>query len=224
MKRLLLLSVMFAVCFAAQAQKRQAAEPPPAAPPPAYAAAPPPPANNNSNGTASPEEVCRAVITFLNEQLKGGYDSFIGSLYSETTDLLTIKKYNSKINFPVAQRTLIEEKNDLQPYRKAEVLMLEQSSTTGEVSEAMKGYYDQINTLFKACLESNKFEYANPGYDPAHLHKSKATFSKKIPDQSNSLFSDLQSGNTLVVEVNIDQDKNKDGSFTNSIYVIFKRQ
>lgn len=217
MKRTIFLLSVLLMCFTAIAQPKRAV-PPPADPPPA--------AQSNVAGTASADDVCKAVISFLNEQLKGNYDSYLDGVFSDVKgDFLKIKRYKSKINFPLATRTLIEEKNDLVPYRKAEVLMLEEAAPKdGEVSAAMQGYYDQINALLKDCLESNKFEYANPAYDPAKMYKSKATFSRQIPSQSGGMLSNLQTGNTLVAEVHIEQDKSKDGSRANRLYIIFKRQ
>lgn len=103
--------------------------------------------------------------------------------------------------------------------------MLEENTSDETVSSAMLQYYEQINTILKACLEPNQFKYENPGYDPVHLYKNKATLSRELPSQSKSMSSNLRMGNTIVAEVHIEQYKRKDGQgYDNFLSIVFKRQ
>lgn len=172
-------------------------------------------------GAVTAQDVCNSVLAFLNEMGQNNFKNFLSTLISSETVMgMQVRKYNSGTPFPQAKKIVISDTNSLQQFRDAEILMLEESTSSNAISEQMKIYYNQANAILKLCLEAQKFTTNNPADDMLKRHKMSADYRFQIP--SRSPFGNMQSGNTMVVETYIDQ-KAEGSGFKTLFYIRFKR-
>jgi hypothetical protein len=174
--------------------------------------------------TVSPEELCGAAMGFLNELITGSqYEKVLGSIYSKSSFYGSEwREYNSTENFPLAKRTTIVDTNSLSSYRSAKALMLSQTLPTAKIGKDMLHFFDALSSLLEKCLVPQKYEY-DLSPQLVEIHVLKLSFHKEMPSTDKGLFSSLQFGNHIELEVYIDQAKNKDGTFTNELYLRFER-
>jgi len=174
--------------------------------------------------TVSPQELCEAATGFLNELITGSqYQKILGSIYSKSSGYgMEMREYNATENFPLGKRTTIVDTNGLSNYRSAKVLLISETFPTPGIGKDMVKFFDAISTLLEKCLVPQKYEF-DLSPQLVKLHELKLSFHKELPSKEKSLFSNLQFGNRIELEVYIDQAKNKDGTFTNELYLRFRR-
>ncbi len=205
MRKLILPVLLLANCFFAKAQS---------APPPAA----------DSKQTVNPQEICEGALGFLNQLGTGEeFKKALGSISYQSNELgLKYREYNSLEKFPYAQKTIIVDTNGLSRHRQAKALMFSETTSSDQLSKNAVGYFNAMGKLFETCLTPQKFE-ADYSAQTVKMHVIKMAYRFKMPSQSNGPFSSLQFGNTLVLEIYIDQQKNADATYTYDFYLHFKR-
>ncbi|MEO7531887.1 MAG: hypothetical protein ABIS69_10760 [Sediminibacterium sp.] len=174
--------------------------------------------------SVTPREICDAALGFLNQLSSGAqFSKVIGTIaYKSNSYGMEYREYNSLQNFPGAKKTTIVDTSGLSHYRSAKALMYTETVSSNKLTKDAAKYFDIISEMLKNCLVPQKFE---EDYSPqlVKLHELKMAFRYKMPSKDAGPFSNMQMGNTLVLEVYIDQTKNMDGTFTNEVYLHFKR-
>ncbi|MES2373713.1 MAG: hypothetical protein V4557_14130 [Bacteroidota bacterium] len=204
MKKLILPVFLLANCFFANAQS-----------------APPPTAD--SKQTVNPQEICEASLGILNLISTTGFGKLLGSIVYESKEMgLNFREYNSLEKFPYAQKTIIVDTNGLNRHRQLKALMFSETTSSDQLSKNAVGYFNAVGKLFETCLTPQKFE-ADYSAQTVKLHAIKMAYRYKMPSKDNGPFSSLQFGNTLVLEIYIDQKKNMDATYTYDFYLHFKR-
>lgn len=205
MRKLILPVFLLASCFFANAQS-----------------APPPTAD--SKQAVDPQKICEGALVFLNQLGTGDeFKKALGAISYQSNELgLKYREYNSLENFPYAQKTIIVDTNGLSHHRQAKALMFSETTSSDQLSKNAVGYFNAIGKLFETCLTPQKFE-ADYSAQTVKMHAIKMAYRYKMPSQASGPFSSLQFGNTLVLEIYIDQKKNADATYTYDFYLHFKR-
>jgi hypothetical protein len=204
MKKLILPVFLLANCFFAKAQS-----------------APPPTAD--SKQAVNPQEICAGALGFLNQLGTGEeFKKALGSIAYEGSSMgLKMREYNSLEKFPYAQKTIIVDTNGLSRHRQAKALMFSETTSSDQLSKNAVGYFNAIGKLLETCLTPQKF-VADYSAQTVKMHEIKMAYRFEMPSEK-SLFSNLQFGNTLVLEIYIDKKKNTDATYTYDFYLHFKR-
>ncbi|MDB5209405.1 MAG: hypothetical protein JWQ30_232 [Sediminibacterium sp.] len=87
------------------------------------------------------------------------------------------------------------------------------------------GNSTRLNAMGKMldnCLTPQKYK-ADYSAEIVKMHEIKMAYRYEMPSKEKSLFSNLQFGNTLVLEIYIDKKKNTDATYTYDFYLHFKR-
>lgn len=100
--------------------------------------------------------------------------------------------------------------------------MFSETTSSDQLSKNAIGYFNAVGKMFEGCLTTQKYE---ADYSPqlVKMHAIKMAYKYKIPSKEKNLLSNLQSGNTLVLEIYIDQKKNDNATYTYDFYLHFKR-
>lgn len=210
MRKLILPVFLLANCVA----NAQSASPPPPSPP-----------ATQSQQNVNPQEICEASLGFLNLLGSTGYGKLLGSLSYQSPDKSSgfiLREYNSLERFPYAQKTIIVDTNVLVHHRQLKALMFSETTSSDQLSKNAVGYFNAIGKLFETCLTPQKFE-ADYSAQLVKMHEIKMAYRFQMPSKEKSLFSNLQFGNTLVLEIYIDKKKNDNATYTYDFYLHFKR-
>ncbi|MES2330363.1 MAG: hypothetical protein V4539_12220 [Bacteroidota bacterium] len=179
--------------------------------------------SSQSQQSVSPDEICGATLDFLGQLSSGGYGKFLGSVsyQSDASAVFKVREFNSVEKFPMAQKTIIVDTNSFVRYRSAKALMFSETTSSDQLSKNAIGYFNAMGKILDACLTPKKYE-ADYSQQVVKMHEIKMAYKYEMP-REKSLFSNLQSGNTLVLEMYIDKKQNKDATYTYDFYLHFKR-
>ena len=170
-----------------------------------------------------PQEICNSTYSFLNDLVNTNFSGYMGALISSSD--LGFRNYTSTISFPLAVSTSIIDTNMFQQYyRGAEILMMEESQFSQDVSAGMQHNYEQLCGILKICLEANGFTYTNKDNDPYAIYKLQTEYTQYLPNDPNNLFADLQTKRGLIVNVRVDQSSTGNGVYTNQLFIYLKEQ
>lgn len=120
----------------------------------------------------SSQEVCEAVVNFLNELVVTNFNNYMGEELPKGPGS-KYKGYSSTMPFAGAMMTIIEDTNATSTYRSAKVIFFEQQKLEKAMSPEMIKLYNQVVAALDACLSNNGFlipDPLEPGVAPVYEH------------------------------------------------------
>lgn len=179
--------------------------------------------NQNSEQLPVPASLCTNTGKFINDLRTNNLKYYLGRFISSG---MGFTFYKSAISFPNSLETIIVDTSALQPnYRRAEILMRSETVSNKNVSSNMQALYDHINMVYAKCLGGkNGFETVNRDNDKYSNSKLQTDYTRFLQNNSNGLFSNLQTKSGLIVRVKIKQTSQSTGIYTNKLYIFIEEQ